>query len=713
MNKKFFIAPLSVLSIALIFSGCANNETTMDIGKNLDNNLNNLTHIVTKLDTIDNNYMQNPDIKLLSNKLNVQSNDGKVYSLAFAPSTEQVSNNDINNIIKQLLYNKLSERLTQNSNGNCKICNSHYSCDHDGFCNNCGNKIICDSYGNCTNCGKHLQLTQNNTCANCNNTAVISQSSCNNVIHQLSSMNDDEFVAEQLSTNAVINKIKYNNDVVADELHPIMLTTTPTDKNSSYTKELTQNNEIYDKPNIKPRKYNPKHIKDLDSVNISEQIDAYIEKLQKLYTMSSDTIEANTLLAECKQTLLDTIVEVKELNKNVINGKCVPSTQQVQALKNYIADIKTTVKRLKDCNGDLNDQVYKISNSNDGNVTTSVDVLNSNYLSLLNHIDTRITYHESAISTLEQIKYLLEDAIAGNDIDLEKLEEYDNQLFSIDKNENNDLDKNNNSETENMQNIPADEIIDSSNNNNVIDNQNEVNDNTNNTNTDESNIEQTETPADTNNNEQSERLVDDKNENDKQENNIDNEKTTNIDTYKNSNLKNIDTYKNESKNALKNSTDETIINNENISYNDLDNDNSNLTENEDNTNNAGVFDNNTLVNGNNGVVDNADNNFVDSNPILNGNGNYYKNGVIYDNNLITKNNIQNRYYYGDDGKVHNTTNTLNNNFAQNTNHSNMNSGDNLVTDTPSQSTNNVNTYGYSTILDTVNQGTVNNGINTL
>ena len=243
MNKKFFIAPLSVLSIALIFSGCANNETTMDIGKNLDSNLNNLTHIVTKLDTIDNNYMQNPDFKLLSSKLNVQANDGKVYSLAFAPATEQVSNNDINNLIKQLLYNKLSERLTQNNNGNCKICNNHYNCDHDGFCNTCGNKIICDSYGNCTNCGKHLQLTPNNTCANCNNTAVINQGTCNNVIHQLSSMNDDELVADQLSTNAVINKIKNNDSINSDELHPIMLTTTTTDENSSYIKEKLQNNQ--------------------------------------------------------------------------------------------------------------------------------------------------------------------------------------------------------------------------------------------------------------------------------------------------------------------------------------------------------------------------------------------------------------------------------------------------------------------------------------
>ena len=129
---------------------------------------------------------------------------------------------------------------------------------------------------------------------------------------------------------------------------------------------------------------------------------------QKLMLLISKFTIANTILKNCRNNIIDCIKEIKELNACIINGTCEPSIQELQALDNYIADIKTTTARLKDCNGELTKEVNKITKSNSTAMINGVDVMNSNYLRLLNHIDTRISYHKSAIATLEQVKYLLD-----------------------------------------------------------------------------------------------------------------------------------------------------------------------------------------------------------------------------------------------------------------------------------------------------------------
>ena len=57
----------------------------------------------------------------------------------------------------------------------------------------------------------------------------------------------------------------------------------------------------------------------------------------------------------------------------------------------------------------------------------------------------------------------------------------------------------------------------------------------------------------------------------------------------------------------------------------------------------------------------------------------------------------NSYRYDSNGTLYNNTNGYNNSGINNVNERN----------------NNVNTYKYNTLVDSINRGTVNNGINTL
>ena len=61
MKSKIKIL-LTFALICAIFIGCSSTTNSISVAKSLDYNLNKLSHIVNKLDTVDNNYIANPEI---------------------------------------------------------------------------------------------------------------------------------------------------------------------------------------------------------------------------------------------------------------------------------------------------------------------------------------------------------------------------------------------------------------------------------------------------------------------------------------------------------------------------------------------------------------------------------------------------------------------------------------------------------------------------
>lgn len=431
--------------------------------------------------------------------------------------------------------------------------------------------------------------------------------------------------------------------------------------------------------NVKPIKYTPRYLQDISALENGDYLSNYISKIKTLYAITSDVIEANTALDSCKNYVLNYVIEIKDLNKEIENGTFEPSNQQIAALNNYIGDIKTTIKRIKRCNGELSNEVNNINKTDSTGITTGIDVVKSNYLKVLNHLDTRITYLKNALTTLEQIKGILQEVqniVENNEVN-ENInnENYGNQNnISIEENVINE----NNSDIDNNENIDNNE--DTLFNNNDLTN-------------DENNIVNNEDDLLNNNNNNQEKLSDNvinenstsSNEDELNTSETEDEAKTNIDTYE-STINNLDTYKPEISDDTE--IQEDIENNNNININDETTGNieQNTEVSDNNLSNNNIVDN-TIINGNNLAYG------TDEDKINAPNG-------VFQNGIITQNNLNNGVNNGVNGFG----------TGNGTNYENLN---NSYNNTANKTNKNVDTYGYNTIIDMINHGTVNNGINTL
>lgn len=655
---------------------------------------------------------QKLDVELLStnnNDLVVKNNSDRVDTLHDTNITTRDTNNNVidNNYID--INNKLNNNGTNITDNNI----SDY--------NNNTLKNTIDLPKEETNVTTNSTDTSNNLdnqiITNNERPVVVDDSNLSNLDNTMDNNSADTDVILDDNTEDKTNNNTNTDNIVRFEPYKVIYYS-----ESSFTPDLL--------------KYNPRFINSINYDSANNTLNKYVEKLQKLYAMTADVVQANNTLANYKIVILDNIHDAKELNECILNGSCTPNANQVSALNNYIEDIKTTIKNLRNTNGTLTNEINKISSTNTG-LAQSIDIANSNYLKILNQIDTRISYHENAIATLEQIKYLLQDAQNNNGVTIvENLNDNTNTTTDVnssndaldnkqektvidDKNiivedsdiispvtPNVDIKKEDNATTknelveiektidENGNTVVEKEIItpDNSiladvedNNNEIITNNDSINDST---------IVKETIVTENNDNLNS-------NEEFNNDSFVDKKSYSNVDTY-NQGLGNIDTYK--KKIVLKDETNQTQENSNNIKSSDNieTNNNSDIANNNDNlntTNEVVSNDNDTIVNPNNTpqMVDNTNNFGVDGNNYNNGLNNGYNNTIISQNNLDNNNLGNNSYRYDSNGSLYNNTNGYNNGTINNINERN----------------NNVNTYKYNTLVDSINRGTVNNGINTL
>lgn len=522
--------------------------------------------------------------------------------------------------------------------------------------------------------------------------------------HLLAKIDFDDMYRSNYKNKICISNLNLNNNI-----------------DSYKTKNIkNENRDTIKNYTLEPVKYSPRYNK-YQSEN-ENYLDSYIGKVRNLYAITNDAMEANTTFNNCKTNVLSYCEEIKQLNYAIEDGYFAPSNQQIAALNNYIDDIKITIKRIKKCNGDLTDEVNTINKGDSNGITTGIDVINSNYISVLNHLDTRITYLKNALVTLEQIKDILietQKLSVDNNTNIDTIVDDENNNSNNDVNtsdDNNSQPINNSENVDNqgenqlndVDNIETNNSDNNANNNDLltdeIDNKVDINENhitdkqevVNNTNLNNSNIND-------NNNVYNENLDDETSniettENTSTETETKEKKETNIDTYLNTN-NNLDTYKNN--NNIENNCDDcNNLNNQTNCENNNQNDNINL-----NNNNLGNCENNNIPYNNNF---NGTYNNIPNNSNINGNLNTIPlpndvdrintpNGT-FQNGIITQNNLNNGVNNGVNG-----------------NHTGMGSSNNYpyVNGDLNRTNKNIDTYGYNTMIDMLNRGTVNNGINTL
>lgn len=709
-----------------------------------DNN-GNCTYCNTPLNLDENNSRSSCQNSCVSNNKNLVSNSIKNSLIKIS--------NDNKELIADRISNNQIVKNEDNTNGDV------YAQDIVNISEYNDNNSILENNISTFNDTKSTLNTQNTDCENC---TIFEE---NNVITET---NNSDISNENLSTDS-------NNDM--DKIEENTTDNTDTNYNNKVVKIIYYDYGIFEPEKIN---YNPRFVSDINYREASPRLERYINKIQKLYTMTADVIEANNSLNDKKLEIISRVKEAKDLNENIANGSFVPSDNQVDALKVYIAEIKNTVNNIRNCNGLLSNEINKISDANTG-LSQSIDVISGNYLKILNQLDARISYHENAIATLEQVKAILEESINKDTITPETpsdtIIDTDNKNDTIVDNDNkvddaiiddtpseitptpeDEIVDNNESITDG--NVDPDEDnaivedIDNANTENVGGNEhNDIlyeNENTEDTLTNENDSNERDDNYNTNQdlddnftNTEDKNIVDDENNHQVNNDNISNDDFSN-DNSENE-IENNDTILNDKTNANQNSdieevigyTDEPIDNvnvtNDNnvifkknidsykentlpnINIDTLNNpfaknknENINNVQSQDQIENNGTTDNvilneNEIDNTNNGVTNNTQNN-MGNNLMDNGNG-YYRNNFNggYANSIINDNNIDNNdignssYRYDSTGHLYNNTNGFDSYAEYN---QNLNG-------------NNINTYKYNTMVDTINRGTVNNGINTL
>ncbi len=632
-----------------------------------------------------------------------------------AEITETDSNNTENRQTNVAFENRVSNK---NLNGERPV-------------NNDTGNITANSVNNATNTNAEETV---------NNSRVETNTNLDNNVNKITN-------EVETSVNQNIENVNQNTTDLTDNINNNLTETRDNniEKEAGYnTTAETRDIEMEEnRTNYQPRYLSPNTQTD------NEHLTNYINKINSLYSMTNDAVEANNTLTYCKENLYSCINELRDLAILMKNGNYKPQSQQITAINNYINDIKTTISRIRSTNGQLNNEVNKINNFDKEGLTTSIDVLSSNYLRILNHIDVRITYLKNALATLEQVKSLLEEAQTSNVTDEEIVLQSRQENNLVDNNrkltDNNVLDNekeliqpatdNRNiadTITDTAQTETNRSIITQDNVNNNRLNRNNVSNQTT-TERERTNTNTTQTRNSTNNRNATRIIAE--NESDRMRN---------VDTYSRANTeesnniydktrdrRNIDTFnqrriRSNVNNTTNNTNTNTNINNDsninnNINHNVTTPNNTNQTVVNDNVNtDTNNLNNNAVNNGvNNNVVNNGMNNGVNGgiNNGLNNGGlnNGLNNGInntginpqnsnavntpngTFQNGIITQNNLNQGVNNGVNGNTTGFSGSRNNPYVANPNGRNTN----------------VDTYGYNTMIDMINRGTVNNGINTL
>lgn len=387
---KKLIALTIFLSFCLTFIyGCSNATTPTAVAKKIDKNLNNLYTAVSNLDTIDNSYIANPDIYNIENIAQTST----IKKTIATPPKSIATKIEIKDTNTQLEIEEQSSDSEENINNEKKLVQT----------NNLQNQ--------------HLD-------AETNNENLTEDNLIKDQTDEISKTNIDVIFEEDITNDSKLNDVliidEDGNGTMLDEDGKIIEDTTeiPQEKLDEIFESTINDTNLTDDKKEKVYvflfdkiRYTPRYANNYNTEIAQTTLNNYLYKVQELYTMTADVVEANNVLAEEKTELLNCIENLKTINKKMLDGKITPNNQQLIALNNYVQDIKTTIKRIKASNGQLNNEINNISTtSSNYGLSKGVDIINSNYLKILNHIDARITYFKSAIATLDQIHYILNEA---------------------------------------------------------------------------------------------------------------------------------------------------------------------------------------------------------------------------------------------------------------------------------------------------------------
>jgi hypothetical protein len=317
--KKQIFAVISVVSVSALIFGCTNPATPASVAERLEYNLNSLSNTIKSLDTIDNNYLANPDVSPTISKttMNLSFTPNRANSGGFVAAVSTNLNNFdpfLIRITPDIIANKkvLNENLNYkfNKNENKNTSEDNVNIDKNDLEKQ--NDLVTNK-----NIANQTENTKNLNAVNNNNTT-------NNAINNVNDDNNSEFTN---TNNNITDNNTVNNDTINNNINDLNNNVNISTLNNN--ENLNTNNENTDaaQPKTYVYRYKPRYVKTNNATD-SENLNTYMNKVENLYTMTNDAMEANTTLTNCKDNLNDCIQELRQLAINMKMGTYVPNAQQ-------------------------------------------------------------------------------------------------------------------------------------------------------------------------------------------------------------------------------------------------------------------------------------------------------------------------------------------------------------------------------------------------
>lgn len=157
--------------------------------------------------------------------------------------------------------------------------------------------------------------------------------------------------------------------------------------------------------NEKKINYVPKRASSVNYENANYK--SYMGKVEDLYIMVNDAVYANETIKECRENIFSYCQILNEIARKIKTKELEVSQEQIDSCNKLLKELGRSVNKITDTRNDVAKSCKTFAEKR--SLDNGIDTVSSNYVTLLNCLDTRITDYENILTLLGQIQCILTD----------------------------------------------------------------------------------------------------------------------------------------------------------------------------------------------------------------------------------------------------------------------------------------------------------------
>ena len=158
--------------------------------------------------------------------------------------------------------------------------------------------------------------------------------------------------------------------------------------------------------------YVPKRISSINYDN--SNYTTYLGKVEDLYVMINDAVYANETIKECKENIFSYCQILNEIAKKIKSGELEVSKDQIASCNKLLKELGRNINKITDTRNEVSKNCKTFAENR--SLNNGIDTISSNYVGLINCLDTRITDYENILTLLGQIQCVLTDTCYNQDL---------------------------------------------------------------------------------------------------------------------------------------------------------------------------------------------------------------------------------------------------------------------------------------------------------